>query len=139
MKLNFQPQFFFGRGTRKASCASVWVRKGKGELAVRVDGADLPLSEYFKSIPNRLDDIVHAISLLKVENQYNICCKVAGGGIQGQADALRLAIAKALSKIDENFRSILSFNKLLTTDSRKVESKKAGCYKARKGHTFKRR
>ncbi len=130
---------FFGKGTRKSSVATVWLQKGKGSIVVRSGSEDLSLNDYFKAVSSSLPHVLRALELTNSALSYDILCRVSGGGLQGQVDALKLAIAKALSKVDENFRAILRFNGLLTTDSRKVESKKGGFMKARKQTTYRRR
>lgn len=139
MSLQFQKEQFFGRGTRKASVAAAWVTKGKGSIFIRVNSKNVALNDYFKSVQMEIDKILKPLVLLKIESQYDIICRVNGGGLNGQADAVSLSIAKALSKIDSNFRETLRFYGLLTTDARKVESKKPGQLKARKSTTFNRR
>ena len=118
-------------GRRKTSSARVLIRPGSG--AWTINGR--ALEDYFPRILHRK----RAEEALKVTEQagaYDVIVRVIGGGISGQADAIRLGVARALLKRDEESRPLLRKHGLLTRDSRKVERKKPGRPKARKRFQF---
>ena len=121
-------------GRRKTSVARVYVTPGKGDI--RVNARDL--KEYFLSeIHQTL--VKQPLVALKAETQYDVTINVEGGGIKGQAEAIRLAIARGLVKIDEANKSPLRKSGLMTRDPRMVERKKPGQKKARKRFQFSKR
>ncbi len=121
-------------GRRKASVARIYLKNGSG--AITVNGKDY--KDYFAqpSIRFNLED---PLKTVEVEGQYDIKVNVKGGGFKGQAEATRLAISRALVKINEDFRKPLKDKKYLTRDSRVVERKKFGKPKARKSFQFSKR
>ena len=122
-------------GRRKAAIARVYVSQGKGNITIN----NRPLQEYFAS---ELLQYVVKQPLMVTENleNYDIKVNLDGGGTKGQAEALRLAIARALCKIDEEaFRPTLKSNGFLTRDARIVERKKPGSPGARKRFQFSKR
>ncbi|MCF0177370.1 MAG: 30S ribosomal protein S9 [Bacteroidales bacterium] len=122
-------------GRRKSAVARVYVNSGKGN--VTINGRNL--EEYF------CEDTLHYIvkqplDLTGTLASFDIKANLAGGGIKGQAEALRLAIARALCKIDKDaYRSVLKSNGLLTRDAREVERKKPGQPGARRRFQFSKR
>lgn len=121
-------------GKRKNAIASVILKPGKGKRTVN----GTSLKEHVKS-DTLIMDIEQPFDLLQVGNTYDVTVKVRGGGLSGQAGAIRLGIAKALSKISEDFRKKLRSTTLLTRDSRIVERKKYGMAGARKRYQFSKR
>ena len=121
-------------GRRKASVARVYLTKGEGNMTV--NGKDF--KDYFpqKYIQNNL---VEPFQTVEVENIYDLKVNVNGGGYKGQSQAIRMAIARALVKLNEEFRSPLKARKFLSRDSRVVERKKYGKPKARKSFQFSKR
>lgn len=122
-------------GRRKASVARVYLKQGKGNITV--NGRDF--KEYFpqRHIQGR---ITQPFQVIEVDNGiYDLSVNVDGGGYKGQAEAIRMAISRALVKLNEDFRSPLKSQKLLTRDSRVVERKKYGKPKARKSFQFSKR
>ena len=121
-------------GRRKTAVARVYVQSGEGK--VTINGKDM--SVFF---PSPLLQYEVTLPLTKTENlgKYDIKANVDGGGPKGQAQALRLAIAKALCEINPEFRPMLKPDGLLTRDSRMVERKKPGQKKARKRFQFSKR
>ena len=121
-------------GRRKTSVARVYLSDGKGE--VKVNGKDA--KEYFTTA-----QLVYKVNqpflLTDTEGNYNVNVNVFGGGITGQAEAIRLAISRALCHIDIEHRSVLKPEGLLTRDPRMVERKKFGQKKARKKFQFSKR
>lgn len=122
-------------GRRKTAVARVYVKKGNGSILV--NGKDY--KEYFPAIHIQ-GKVIEPITAVNVTGIYDINVNVNGGGIKGQAEAVRLGISRCLVKInDEEFRPILKVQKLLTRDPRVVERKKYGQPKARKGFQFSKR
>jgi small subunit ribosomal protein S9 len=122
-------------GRRKAAIARVYVSSGTGVIIIN----GRPLDNYF---PSELLQFVVKQPLTVTENEgkYDIKVNLNGGGIKGQAEALRLGIARALCKIDtEAFRATLKANGFLTRDQRTVERKKPGRPGARKRFQFSKR
>ena len=114
-------------GRRKASVARIYLAKGKGKIIV--NGKDF--KEYFplETLQYKLNQ---PFNVIDQEGKFDVKVKVNGGGINGQADAIKLAIAKSLCEIDADNRTALKADGLLTRDSRVVERKKPGQKKARK-------
>ena len=121
-------------GRRKAAVARVYVSAGKGEIVIN----KRELANYF---PNAtLQYIVkQPLTTLGVAENYDIKVNLYGGGIKGQAEALRLAIARALVKINAENKPALKAKGFMTRDSRVVERKKPGRPKARKRFQFSKR
>jgi small subunit ribosomal protein S9 len=121
-------------GRRKTSVARVYVTPGKGEI--KVNARDL--KEYFLSeIHQTL--VKQPLVALKAENQYDVTVNVEGGGIKGQAEAVRLGIARALVSVNAENKPVLRKEGLVTRDSRMVERKKYGRRKARRRFQFSKR
>ncbi len=121
-------------GRRKTSVARVLIRPGKGEWSVN----GRPLAEYFPR-KNHQVRIEEPFQVTETEGQFDVQVRVNGGGLTGQADAVRLGLARALVDHDEDLRSPLRSRGMLTRDSRKVERKKPGRPKARKRFQFSKR
>jgi len=121
-------------GRRKAAVARVYVKQGEGN--VLVNGKDY--KEFFPVL-HLQGKIIEPLVTAEVLNLYDIKVNVKGGGVKGQAEAVRLGIARALCKINEEFRPNLKAQKLLTRDPRVVERKKYGKPKARKSFQFSKR
>lgn len=127
--------YFYALGRRKSSTARVRLSSGKG--LVTVNGQ--PAGEYFADSKMLLEKLNEPFSALEVENKYDISVKVSGGGHNGQAEAIRLGIAKALVLLNEEFKSTLRRADLLSRDSRERERKKFGLRGARKTRQFTKR
>ena len=121
-------------GRRKSSIARVYFNNGSGKITV--NGKDF--TEYFpdKHIQAHLLD---PFKVLSIDNEYDIKINVKGGGYNGQSQAIRLGISRALVKINEDYKSILKGHKFMTRDARVVERKKYGKPKARKSFQFSKR
>ena len=121
-------------GRRKSSVARVYMSEGKGAITVN----ERPLEEYFAS-----QESVYYVNLplttCDAADKYDIQVNVVGGGTTGQADAIKLAIARALVEADPEHKPALRAKGLMTRDSRSVERKKAGQPKARKKTQFSKR
>ena len=129
-------EYFNGVGRRKNSTARVYLSDGKGKFSINNVSDDI--NSYLK----RESLVIHAVKPLEVLNlkgKYDIKINVQGGGLTGQAGAIQLGIARALLKIDEEFRSQLKSHGLLTRDAREVERKKYGQPGARKKFQFSKR
>lgn len=124
----------YATGKRKNSIARVWLKKGKGKITI--NGVDA--AKYLKR-PILYVLINQPFELTGTQGQYDVECTVKGGGLSGQAGAIRHGIAKALQNYNPEFRSVLKKAGLLTRDPRVVERKKPGRKKARKGRTYKKR
>ena len=121
-------------GRRKAAIARVYVAEGSGNITV--NGRDLKV--YFPS--GILQYVVkQPLAKLGVEGKYDIKVNLKGGGSTGQAEALRLAIARAIVKIDPENKPVLKSEGFMTRDPREVERKKPGRPKARKRFQFSKR
>lgn len=121
-------------GRRKAAIARVFVKEGNGEITINKRS----LETYFPS--SILQFIVkQPLSLLDVAGKYDIKVNLCGGGYKGQAEALRLAIARALVKINAEDKAALRAAGFVTRDPRAVERKKPGQPKARKRFQFSKR
>ncbi|HEY8933733.1 MAG TPA: 30S ribosomal protein S9 [Cyclobacteriaceae bacterium] len=121
-------------GRRKTSIARVYVKPGNGEI--KVNNKDLKV--YFLSEIHQTT-VKQAFATVKAEGSYDVTVNVEGGGIKGQAEAVRLGIARALVEINGENKSALRKEGLLTRDSRMVERKKYGRRKARRRFQFSKR
>jgi len=121
-------------GRRKEAVARVRLRPGNGKVVI--NGREF--ENYF---PNALQRAAatEAFRVVEAETTYDVDCDIKGGGIAGQAGALRMAIARSILELDETKRSVLRKAGLLTRDSRKKESKKYGLKKARKAPQYTKR
>ena len=124
----------YATGKRKNSIARVWLKRGNGEI--KINGK--PLDKYF-SRPVLQMIVNQPLDVVKAENSYEIMASVKGGGLSGQAGAIRHGISKALSLYDQSNRPPLKKVGFLTRDPRVVERKKAGLAKARRSYQFSKR
>ena len=128
-------EYYEAVGRRKAATARVRLfPEGDGSIVVN----DRPLEEYFA----READVVHLTEPLRAtatENRFNISILVEGGGVSGQAGAVRLGIARALLKVEPDLRSLLRKGGFLTRDARVKERKKPGLKRARKAPQYTKR
>ncbi len=121
-------------GRRKAAVARVFVKVGTGEF--KVNGRDY--KEYF-SVPQFQKVVVQALETLGVANNYDVKVNVSGGGFKGQAEAIRMGVARALVEINSEDRTALKKEGFLKRDARVVERKKPGRPGARKRFQFSKR
>ncbi len=121
-------------GRRKSAVARLLLFGGKGKIIVNKRDAE----EYFPRVNHR-KLLAEPLQSVGVEEQYNIVVSVRGGGPSGQAGAIRLALARALEKVDGDFRAVLKKGGFLTRDAREVERKKYGQPGARKKFQFSKR
>ena|SRR5688572_2834494 len=128
-------QYYEGIGRRKESTARVRLVAGSGKFIVNEKEARVFFSRY-----GDVDDILRPFSAVGQEaNKYDVSVLVNGGGVAGQADAVRLGVARALQIINEEWTSALRKKGLLTRDARVKERKKPGLKKARKAPTYTKR
>jgi len=121
-------------GRRKTAVARVYVAKGKGNITVNKKD----MASYFTTAPLQYK-VKQPLAMTNNDGNFDITINVYGGGITGQAEAVRLAIARAMCDVDAENRSILKPEGLLTRDPRMVERKKFGQKKARKKFQFSKR
>jgi small subunit ribosomal protein S9 len=141
-----EKQQYYGTGRRKSSVARVFLRPGKGKITVN----DRTLQEYFCRETSCMV-VMQPLETVDLLNKFDIYITVKGGGVSGQAGAVRLGIARALVAYDEkgivegaepnpnSFRRKLRARGLLTRDSRKVERKKVGLHGARRATQYSKR
>ena len=121
-------------GRRKAAVARVYLSDGKGQITIN----DREYKQYF---PNEILQyvVLQPLNLLNVADKYDIKVTLDGGGFKGQAEAVRLAISRALIKVDPEYKPKLKAEGFTTRDPREVERKKPGRPKARKRFQFSKR
>ncbi|MFL2520586.1 MAG: 30S ribosomal protein S9 [Alphaproteobacteria bacterium] len=124
----------YATGKRKNSVARVWLKKGDGKILINGKS----IEKYF-SRPVLQMIINQPLEIIKAINEYEINATVKGGGLSGQAGAIRHGISKALTIYDIGFRPALKKVGFLTRDSRVVERKKPGLAKARRSYQFSKR
>ena len=124
----------YSTGKRKSSIARVWLKRGTG--LVKINGKEE--QKYFSSKSHRIL-LNQPLVLSQRKSEIDIICTVMGGGLSGQAGAIRHGIARALVKYEPDLRKNLKSKGLLTRDSRIVERKKYGKAKARRSYQFSKR
>ena len=124
----------YATGKRKNSIARVWLKRGSGDISIN----GKPIDKYF-SRPVLQMIVNQPLNVVKADNSYEIMASVKGGGLSGQAGAIRHGISKALSLYDQSNRPLLKKVGFLTRDPRVVERKKAGLAKARRSYQFSKR
>jgi small subunit ribosomal protein S9 len=124
----------YATGKRKDAVARVWIKPGSGKVTVNTREVEV----YFARPVLRMM-IQQPIVAAARQGQYDVVCTVAGGGLSGQAGAVRHGISKALTNFEPDLRSVLKKGGFLTRDSRVVERKKYGKAKARRSFQFSKR
>lgn len=127
-------QTYYGTGRRKSSKARVFMTKGKGKIVIN----DRPLDEFFGRETARMI-VRQPFEKLEMTENFDIRATVKGGGISGQAGAIRLGVTRALIEYDEELRRPLRKAGYVTRDAREVERKKVGLHKARKATQYSKR
>jgi small subunit ribosomal protein S9 len=125
---------YYGTGRRKCSAARVFLRPGSGEITINGRSLDV----YFGRKTARVT-VQQPLQAAEMADRFNIQVSVAGGGASGQAGAIQLGIARALTSYDESLRRALRNGGFLTRDARAVERKKVGLRKARKATQYSKR
>ncbi|BAL81233.1 30S ribosomal protein S9 [Caldisericum exile] len=121
-------------GRRKTSTARVILTPGTGKF--RINGRDV--NEYF-NVKSLLPEVFKPLEITNLKDKFDIRANVEGGGFRGQADAIKLGIARALLKVDESLKPVLKSVHLLSRDPREKERKKYGLHSARKDRQYRKR
>ena len=124
----------YATGKRKSSIARVWLKLGSGKIIVN----GIPSDDYFKRETHRII-ISQPLDLVSRSERYDVVCSVSGGGLSGQAGALRHGLSKALTGYEPELRPSLKEAGLIKRDARRVERKKYGQPKARRSFQFSKR
>ena len=124
----------YGTGRRKTATARVFLRKGSGNIRVN----ERTLDEFFGRKTARMI-VRQPLELIKMTDKFDVLVTVEGGGMTGQAGAIRLGIARALVEYDETLKSPLRKAGFMTRDAREVERKKVGLHKARRATQYSKR
>jgi small subunit ribosomal protein S9 len=127
-------QTSYATGKRKTSIARVWLTPGKGKIIVN----QRTLDEYFSRATSRMV-VLQPLKITQTEGQYDISVNVHGGGLSGQADAIKHGISKALMELNQSLRPTLKKAGFITRDSRIKERKKYGQPGARKRFQYSKR
>jgi small subunit ribosomal protein S9 len=125
---------YYGTGRRKSSAARVFLTKGSGQIVIN----DRPIDEFFGRETARMI-VRQPLELLELADKFDLKATVKGGGISGQAGAIRHGLTRALMEYDEEFRGPLRKAGYVTRDAREVERKKVGLHKARKATQYSKR
>ena len=133
-KVKIDSNSIYATGRRKRSIAKVWLKKGSGKIIVNGKNLD---NDFKRDIYQM--QVLRPFEIINQSTDYDVNCKVIGGGLTGQAGALVHGISKALVQINSDLKSTLKKEKLTTRDSRSVERKKPGRAKARKSYQFSKR
>ena len=128
------PATQYGTGRRKTASARVYIKPGSGKITVN----DRPLDEFFGRETGRMI-VRQPLEAVQLDSRFDITVSVAGGGITGQAGAIRHGITRALIEYDETLRRPLRAAGFVTRDAREVERKKVGRRKARRGPQYSKR
>ena len=124
----------YGTGRRKSSAARVYLRKGGGQITINGKSLDT----FFGRETSRMI-VRQPLELTQMADKFDVNVTVEGGGMTGQAGAIRLGIARALVEYDETLKSPLRKAGFMTRDAREVERKKVGLHKARRATQFSKR
>ena len=131
--------WWWGTGRRKAAVARVRIKPGAGEIRVQITRKkSKTIDEYFTEMRDRAD-AVSPLKLCGLQGKIDVVVRAAGGGFMGQAQAVRLGLARAILKYDPSFEGQLRDSGFLTRDPRKVERKKYGQSGARRRFQFSKR
>ena len=128
-------KYFYGLGRRKAATARARLYAGKGTVTIN----DKPAAEYFSGDKTKVAEITDPLALVAKQKDFDITIKAKGGGLAGQVDAIKLAIAKALTVGHADLRSTLKKAEFLRRDPREKERKKYGLRSARKREQYSKR
>lgn len=128
-------KYFYGLGRRKSATARARLYSGKGTVTIN----DKPAAEYLSENKTLLAEITDPLALVNKQKEFDVTVKVSGGGLAGQVDAIKLAIAKALTTAHADLRSTLKKAEFLRRDPREKERKKYGLRSARKREQYSKR
>ena len=124
----------YATGRRKTSIAKVWLKKGSGQIVIN----GKKYEDYFTREIHKMK-LLRPFEIINQSTDYDVKCKVSGGGLTGQAGAMVHGLSKAILQFDKNLKTTLKKEKLTTRDSRAVERKKYGHRKARRSFQFSKR
>lgn len=127
--------YFYGLGRRKSATARARLVKGKGSVIIN----DKPAEEYLNGNKTLLAEITDPLALVGKQKDFDVTIKVRGGGVSGQVDAIKMAIAKAITVGAPDLRTTLKKAELLRRDPREKERKKYGLRSARKREQYSKR
>ena len=130
-----EPKYTYALGRRKSATARARLYKGKGKLTIN----DKPAEDYFDGNKTLIAESTDPLALVNKQKDYDITVRVSGGGVSGQVDAIKLAIAKALTTEHSDLRSTLKKAEFLKRDPREKERKKYGLRSARKREQYSKR
>jgi len=130
-----ESKYFYGLGRRKAATARARLYKGKGNLTIN----DKPAADYLDGNKTLLAEVTDPLALVGKQKEFDITVKVSGGGVAGQVDAIKLAIAKAITTAHADLRTTLKKAEFLRRDPREKERKKYGLRSARKREQYSKR
>lgn len=128
-------KYAYGLGRRKSATARARLFKGKGNVTIN----DLPATQYLDDNKTLLAEVTDPLALVGKQKDFDVTIRVSGGGLSGQVDAIKLAIAKALTVEHSDLRSTLKKAELLKRDPREKERKKYGLRSARKREQYSKR
>ena len=128
-------KYDYGLGRRKSATARARLLKGKGDITIN----DKPAAEYLDGNKTFLAEITDPLALVGKQKEFDVTVKVSGGGISGQVDAIKMAIAKAIIVGAPDLRGTLKKAELLRRDPREKERKKYGLRSARKREQYSKR
>ena len=130
-----ESKYLYGLGRRKSATASARLYKGKGKITIN----NKPAEDYLSNNKSFLAEITDPLALVSKQKDFDITVLVKGGGVAGQVDAIKLAIAKAITAGFADLRTVLKKAEFLKRDSREKERKKYGLRSARKREQFSKR
>ena len=128
-------KYFYGLGRRKSATARARLYSGKGNVTIN----DKPALEYLSANKTLLAEVTDPLALVNKQKDFDVTIKVSGGGLAGQVDAIKLAIAKALTTAYGDLRGTLKKAEFLRRDPREKERKKYGLRSARKREQYSKR
>lgn len=128
-------KYFYGLGRRKSATARARLYSGKGVVTIN----DKPAADYLSGNKTLLAEVTDPLALVNKQKEFDVTVKVNGGGLAGQVDAIKLAIAKALTTAHGDLRSTLKKAEFLRRDPREKERKKYGLRSARKREQYSKR
>ena len=130
-----EAKYAYGLGRRKAATARARLYKGKGNVTIN----DKPAAEYLSGNTTMLAEVTDPLALVNKQKDFDVTIRVSGGGLAGQVDAIKLAIAKALTVEHSDLRTTLKKAEFLKRDPREKERKKYGLRSARKREQYSKR
>nr|YP_010337202.1 ribosomal protein S9 [Pseudoerythrocladia kornmannii]QUE28282.1 ribosomal protein S9 [Pseudoerythrocladia kornmannii]UNJ16787.1 ribosomal protein S9 [Pseudoerythrocladia kornmannii] len=126
---------YLGTGRRKTAIARVSIKPGNGQITIN----NIPGEKYLQYNPSYLEASKHPLIILGLENEYDVTVNSCGGGLTGQAEAIKLGVARALCNMNIEYRPALKSEGDLSRDARAKERKKYGLRKARKAPQYSKR